>query len=289
MVDQVNLKWNDFEENVKIAFKDFREILNDVVLYCGNQKTFANRLVLCACSEVFKSMLLATDMSTQIYPSILLWDTNINELNQILDFMYFGEVKVTEPGLASFLALAERLQVKGLCGKDGTPPRPPPEPLSPPHRPSPKRVYPVLEEISGNEERKSDWSSTKRSRTDATLTPTGRTPTARKQNNHHTSSIGETGEEIKQELVPLDFQQIMSEGTDIASYEAYDSFNDSTDQNQRWNPEGTDEEGVNRCNLCGKCYKSAGSLKNHRSLYHRDLITNRRKPAEVDVGHEMQL
>ena len=40
-------------------------------------------------------MLLATDMSTQIYPSILLWDTNINELNQILDFMYFGEVKVS--------------------------------------------------------------------------------------------------------------------------------------------------------------------------------------------------
>lgn len=27
-----------------------------------------------------------------------------------------------------------------------------------------------------------------------------------------------------------------------------------------------------QCNICGKKYKSQGSLQNHRSLYHRDLI-----------------
>ena len=41
---------------VKISLKrfvqDFRDVLNDVTLYCGGQKVSANRLVLCACSQV---------------------------------------------------------------------------------------------------------------------------------------------------------------------------------------------------------------------------------------------
>ena len=56
-------------------------------------------------------MLLNPEMSKQQFPSVLLWETSMQELNLILDFMYFGEVKVSEAGLTSFLALAERLQV----------------------------------------------------------------------------------------------------------------------------------------------------------------------------------
>ena len=63
-------------------------------------------------------MLLTDEMSRQPYPGILLWDTDLKELEKILDFMYFGEVKVKEDSLTSFLALADRLKVKGLCGKN---------------------------------------------------------------------------------------------------------------------------------------------------------------------------
>jgi len=157
---EIHMKWNDFEENIRVAFKDFRNVLNDVVLHCSNGKTYANRLVLCACSDIFKTMLMDSDVNQQQqFPSVLLWETEISLLNLIIDFMYCGEVKVTETGLPSFLALAERLKVKGLCrkGEDESSLTPsPPQPLTAASRSKQKRQKPaaaVLEEISGNEGR----------------------------------------------------------------------------------------------------------------------------------------
>lgn len=37
------------------------------------------------------------------------------DVKQVIDFMYRGEVKVLEADLDSLLAVAESLQVKGLC------------------------------------------------------------------------------------------------------------------------------------------------------------------------------
>lgn len=41
------------------------------------------------------------------------------DLASILDFMYNGEVNVKQDNLNSFLAVAERLRVRGLCQNDG--------------------------------------------------------------------------------------------------------------------------------------------------------------------------
>ncbi len=43
------------------------------------------------------------------------------------------------------------------------------------------------------------------------------------------------------------------------------------------------------CQLCGKCYKSAGSLKNHRSLYHRSEIGKNRGIMMMNVDDTMGL
>ena len=44
------------------------------------------------------------------------------DLAAILDFMYHGEVNVKQDHLNSFLAVAERLRVRGLCQNDGVNP-----------------------------------------------------------------------------------------------------------------------------------------------------------------------
>ena len=46
--------WSDPDSNSldMVDVQDFRDVLNDVTLYCGGQKVCANRLVLCACSQV---------------------------------------------------------------------------------------------------------------------------------------------------------------------------------------------------------------------------------------------
>ena len=68
-------------------------------------------------------------------------DVPARDLEALLDFMYRGEVDVTQENLASLMKTAEGLQVKGLAIADGNPmfrretlppptpsPRPPPEP-----------------------------------------------------------------------------------------------------------------------------------------------------------------
>ena len=71
----------------------------------------AHRLVLCACSAVFKDVILK---NTEKNPSILLFDVEMVELCNMLDFMYKGEVSVSQDRLQKFLDLAEKLEVKGL-------------------------------------------------------------------------------------------------------------------------------------------------------------------------------
>ena len=45
-------------------------------------------------------------------------DVSPRDLAAILDFMYHGEVNVKQDHLNSFLAVAERLRVRGLCQND---------------------------------------------------------------------------------------------------------------------------------------------------------------------------
>ena len=44
----------------------------------------------------------------------MMWDVKAEDLKLLLDFMYQGQVNVAHENLNSFLALAERLQVRGL-------------------------------------------------------------------------------------------------------------------------------------------------------------------------------
>merc|ERR1712179_138009 len=105
------LRWNDFQQSISQSFQDFREDLTDVTIFCGKKKVEAHRLVLCACSSVFKDVILKNSTPS---PSILLFDVELVELYILLDFMYKGEVSVSQDRLQKFLDLAEKLEVKGL-------------------------------------------------------------------------------------------------------------------------------------------------------------------------------
>jgi len=118
MFEGVNLKWNDFEDNLVKCFKDSRSILNDVTIFCGSDKVTANKFVLCASSEIFREILVDNEYSIQQNCTLLLWDVEITMMNLVLDFIYYGEVQVTEEKLNDFLFLAKRLRVKGLIAEE---------------------------------------------------------------------------------------------------------------------------------------------------------------------------
>jgi len=87
----------------------------DVTLSCEGEQLKAHKVILSACSLTFKNLLKKTPSQN---PVILLWDVSPRDLSAILDFMYNGEVNVKQEHLNSFLAVAEKLRVRGLC-QDG--------------------------------------------------------------------------------------------------------------------------------------------------------------------------
>jgi len=153
------LRWNDFESNISVAFREIREEKDffDVTLSVGDRQVQAHKIILSACSPFFRGILRK---NPHAHPLLYLKGVAFTDLTAVLNFMYHGEVNVAQEELNSFLAVAEDLKVKGLTqgnsSKDSNPaaappvsnptPRPPVpiRPRSPPRHasPAPKRPRP---------------------------------------------------------------------------------------------------------------------------------------------------
>jgi hypothetical protein len=136
MSEKFCLRWNDFEANVSVAFRELREEKDffDVTLSVGpgHQHIQAHKLILSACSPFFRGVLR---QNPHAHPLLYLKGVGFSELQSVLNFMYHGEVNVAQEELNTFLAVAEELQVKGLTqggGGGGSQPPPKPKPDPPP-------------------------------------------------------------------------------------------------------------------------------------------------------------
>jgi len=114
------LKWNDFQGSISSSLGALRTTsdLLDVTVQCGVESLQCHRLVLSACSDWFKAVFRALPAVTQ-HPVIVLWEATARDMALLLDFMYNGEVNVKQENLNSFLALAEKLSVRGLTQGQG--------------------------------------------------------------------------------------------------------------------------------------------------------------------------
>ena len=112
--NQCSLKWNKYEENLLSVFDQLlqQEALVDVTLSTEGKSLRCHKVVLSACSSYFKSILSDTD-HTQ-HPIVILKDVSWPELKFIVDYMYKGEINVSQEELPSILKIAESLEVHGL-------------------------------------------------------------------------------------------------------------------------------------------------------------------------------
>jgi len=110
------LKWNDFQESISSSLGGLLHCsdLQDVTLQCGQQSLQCHRLVLAACSDWFRQIFKTVNSTNNKHPVIVLWDAAARDMEMLLNFMYNGVVNVKQEHLNSFLALAERLSVRGL-------------------------------------------------------------------------------------------------------------------------------------------------------------------------------
>ncbi|XP_034949474.1 zinc finger protein chinmo isoform X2 [Chelonus insularis] len=112
---QFCLKWNSFGSNLATAFSNLfkSESLTDVTLFCEGITFKAHKLILAACSKHFQELFESMPPS----PAgliVILDGTSAHNMASLLEFMYRGEVHVSQESLSSFLKAAEYLQVKGL-------------------------------------------------------------------------------------------------------------------------------------------------------------------------------
>jgi len=138
--DKFCLRWNDFESNISVAFRELREDKDffDVTLACDDQQIQAHKVILSACSPFFRTIL---KRNPHAHPLLYLRSVKFSDLQSVLSFMYHGEVNVAQEDLNSFLAVAEELKVKGLTQgnqqSSSTPSSKPSAYPAPPARPKP--------------------------------------------------------------------------------------------------------------------------------------------------------
>lgn len=112
MTREICLNWNN-HSSVLNSFKNFLSTgeMVDVTLACEGKSLKAHKLVLSACSSFFQSLLSANPCK---HPIVILTDVKYKELQAVIDFMYDGEINVSEEHLASLIKVAEALKVKVL-------------------------------------------------------------------------------------------------------------------------------------------------------------------------------
>lgn len=112
-MDEFALCWNNFADNIASGFQNLydRGDLVDVTIACDGKLLKAHKIVLAICSPYFQEMFLENPCK---HPIIVLKDVAVNVMQELLQFMYQGEVNVKHSELQSFMKIAETLQIKGL-------------------------------------------------------------------------------------------------------------------------------------------------------------------------------
>ena len=144
-MDKYSLSWNEFTDSVSRNYRNVRnqEAFSDVTIVGNDQKPiFAHKLVLSGGSEYFENLLMLTKHSQML---VCLDGINSEELSNILDYIYFGEVHVFEDELQTFLQLAKRFKLHGLLKEDDVE-----QEASRKEMENEKGLVPVMEESSEN-------------------------------------------------------------------------------------------------------------------------------------------
>lgn len=116
-VQEYCLRWNNHHSTLVSVMDALLQkgTLVDVTLAAEGKSIQVHRLVLCACSNYFQELLsLHWDKQAVVF----LKDVKFDHLQALVDYMYRGEVNVSQDQLAAFLNTAEALKIKGLADGD---------------------------------------------------------------------------------------------------------------------------------------------------------------------------
>jgi len=111
---QYCLRWNNYQNNLTNVFDQLlqSEAFVDVTLACDGHYLKAHKMVLSACSPYFQTLFFDNPCT---HPIVILKDIKWDELKAVVEFMYRGEINVSQDQLAPLLKVAEVLKIRGLA------------------------------------------------------------------------------------------------------------------------------------------------------------------------------
>ncbi|XP_023313327.1 longitudinals lacking protein, isoforms A/B/D/L isoform X18 [Trichogramma pretiosum] len=116
---QFCLKWHNHQSTLIRNFDTLLEsgTLVDCTLAAEGRYLKAHKVVLSACSPYFEGLL---SEHYDKHPVFILKDVKFVELKAMMDYMYRGEVNISQNQLTALLKAAESLQIKGLSDSKTT-------------------------------------------------------------------------------------------------------------------------------------------------------------------------
>uniref|UniRef100_A0A1A9X2V6 BTB domain-containing protein n=1 Tax=Glossina brevipalpis TaxID=37001 RepID=A0A1A9X2V6_9MUSC len=116
---QFCLRWNNYQNNLTNVFDELlqNESFVDVTLACEGQSIKAHKVVLSACSPYFQTLFY--DNPCQ-HPIVIMRDVRWQELKALMEFMYKGEINVSQDQINPLLKVAEMLKIRGLAEVNST-------------------------------------------------------------------------------------------------------------------------------------------------------------------------
>nr|XP_023019693.1 longitudinals lacking protein isoform X4 [Leptinotarsa decemlineata] len=145
---QFCLRWNNHQSTLVAVFETLlaNGILVDCTLAAEGKHLNAHKVVLSACSPYFEALL---SKHFDKHPILILKDVKFQELEAMMDYMYKGEVNISQDQLGALLKAAESLQIKGLSDnrKGETERKAAPAP-PPPKSPQPTAALPKVQGLT---------------------------------------------------------------------------------------------------------------------------------------------
>ena len=252
--DKLCLKWDDFQTNISSSFGQMRkdEDFSDVTLTCdGDNRIEAHKVILAASSSFFSRLL---KQNKHPHPLIYMRGMGNNQLSEVVNFIYYGEVNIYEENIEEFLTLAEELQLKGLNNSETSK-------LN--HKTRPSEIIQTkqnvklhsqnLEVVSEDKENSSFYLNPRLEET--SMVPANNFV----KTNTNNCDLDET---INSMMDRLD--------TGEYSCTVCGKIEPRFRSNMRQHIEAKHTEGGSHpCGHCGKIFRSRKSLANHVSLYHK--------------------
>ena len=251
--EKLCLKWDDFQTNISSSFGHMRkdEDFSDVTLTCdGDKRIEAHKVILAASSSFFGRLL---KQNKHPHPLLYMRGISNNQLSEVVDFIYHGEVNIYEENIEDFLILAEELQLKGLNNSETSTPNPKTIPSEIKQTKHNVNIHTQNLEGYSDHTKKSNFHLNTRSK-ETSMVPAN---TFVKTN----TKIGELDETISSMI-----KRIETGGSECNICGKIN--NNRADMKKHI--EGKHIEGVSHpCGHCGKLFRSRNSLQKHNYIYHK--------------------